>query len=204
VIRVPPLGLSLLLLITCLGGIACELKRPPTVPVRMLEPQLLEPQMAGPEQQVIKSPDASPVRLVDSEALAHIGRRLLHQQPDGELTEDSVWRWSSPPGRYLDTALRLEVAASRGLRLVDSGRAPGLAAKLLVWELDSTGSSRLVGAVEFQITGTDRVVQTQVVRASEPFSGEQPGGLAPAAGRLVRHLPSQGLQLVPHEQSGGK
>ena len=37
---------------------------------------------------------------------------VLYQQPSGELTEDPVWRWSSAPDRYLDTALRLELASS--------------------------------------------------------------------------------------------
>jgi hypothetical protein len=50
---------------------------------------------------------AAPIRLLDTQARGHIGRRLLHQRPDGELIEDPVWRWSSAPDRYLDTALRL-------------------------------------------------------------------------------------------------
>ena len=60
-----------------------------------------------------------------------------------------------------------------------------------IWSLQ--GGTRLVGAVEFQITGTDRVVHTQVVRASEPVSEELPGDLAAAAGRLLRRLASEGL-----------
>lgn len=48
------------------------------------------------------------IRLLDTQASAHIGRRLLHRQPNGELTEDSVWRWSSNPDAYLNTALHLE------------------------------------------------------------------------------------------------
>jgi hypothetical protein len=97
--------------------------------------------------QVTKAPNATPVRLLDTQSRAHIGRRLLHQQPDGELTEDPVWRWSSAPDRYLDTALHFEVAASRDMRLVDSGSAPALGATLLVWDLES-GGTRLVGACE--------------------------------------------------------
>jgi len=84
------------------------------------------------------------------------------------------------------------------LRLVDAGRAPTLAATLLVWDLDSAGGTRLVGAVEFQITGTDRVVHTQVVRASEPVSAELPGNLAASAGR--RRLASEGLKGVENER----
>jgi hypothetical protein len=129
-----------------------------------------------------------------------IGRRLMHQQPDGELTEDPVWRWSSAPDRYLDTALHFEVAASRDMRLVDGGSAPALGATLLVWDLES-GGTRLVGAAEFQITGKDRVVDTKVVRSSEPVSPELPGDLAAAAGRLQRNLASEGLGAVQADDS---
>jgi hypothetical protein len=166
----------------------------------MLEPQLLEPQLPQPATQVTKAPNAAPVRLLDTQARGHIGRRVLHQQPNGELTEDAVWRWSSAPDRYLDTALRFELASSPDLRLVDTGRAPALAATLLIWELDSAGETRLVGAVEFQVTGADREVHTKVVRTSEPVSAELPGDLAAAAGRLLRRLASEGLTLVTSER----
>jgi hypothetical protein len=162
----------------------------------MIEPQLLEPQLPEPVTQVTKAPDATSVRLLDTQARGHIGRRVLHQQPNGELTEDAVWRWASAPDRYLDTALRLEAASSPNVRLVDTGRAPALAATLLVWDLESAGETRLVGAVEFQVIGTDRVVHTQVVRNSEPVSAELPGDLAAAAGRLLRRLASEGLACV--------
>jgi hypothetical protein len=166
----------------------------------MIEPQLLEPELPEAGRQVTKAPNAAPVRLLDVEVRGHIGRRVLHQQPGGELTEDPVWRWSSAPDRYLDTALRLEVASSSDVCLVDAGRAPALAATILVWDLESAGGARLVGAVEFQITGTDRVVHTQVVRASEPVSGELPGDLAAVAGRLLRRVASEGLTFVASEQ----
>ena len=182
--------------IACLGGVGCQLRRPDTTPTRMIEPQLLEPQLAEPASVVPKAPNAIPVRLLDTQARGHIGRRVLHQQPDGELTEDSVWRWSSAPDRYLDTALRLELASNPDMRLVDVGRAPVLAATLLVWNLESAGGTRLVGAVEFQITGIDRVIHTEVVRASEPVSAELPGDLAAVAGRLLRRLASEGLMCV--------
>ena len=96
-------------------------------------------------------------------------------------------------------AMHLEAASRPDMRLVDAGRAPGLAATLLVWDLESEGGTRLVGAVEFQITGTDRVLQTRVVRASEPVSATLPGDLAAAAGRLLRHFASEGLTLVASE-----
>ena len=197
-IRVPRSGAHLLVTMVCLGGIGCQLRlRPPnTTPSRMIEPQLLEPQLPEPATQVTKAPDATSVRLLDTQARGHIGRRVLHQQPNGELTEDAVWRWASAPDRYLDTALRLEAASSPNVRLVDTGRAPALAATLLVWDLESAGETRLVGAVEFQVIGTDRVVHTQVVRNSEPVSAELPGDLAAAAGRLLRRLASEGLACV--------
>jgi hypothetical protein len=182
--------------IACLGGVGCQLRRPATAPTRMIEPQLLEPQLAEPAKSVPTAPNAIPVRLLDTQARGHIGRRLLHQQPDGELTEDPVWRWSSAPDRYLDTALRLEVASNPDIRVVDFGRAPVLAATLLEWDLESAGGTRLVGAVEFQITAIDRVVHTQVTRASEPVSAELPGDLAAVAGRLLRRLASEGLRSL--------
>jgi hypothetical protein len=92
--------------------------------------------------------------------------------------------------------LRFEVASNPDIRLVDVDRAPLLAARLLVWNLESAEGTRLVGVVEFQITGTDRVVHTQVARASEPVSAELPGDLAAAAGRLLRRLASEGLTSV--------
>lgn len=199
-IRVTRLGYCLLLTVVCLGAVACHLRRPKTTPTRMIEPQLLEPQPPEPAKQVSKAPNAAAVRLLDTQARGHIGRRVLHQQPDGELTEDSVWRWSSAPDRYLDTALRIEVASSPDMRLVDAGRAPALAATLLVWDLESAGGTRLVGAVEFQITGTDRVIHTRVVRASESVSAELPGDLAASAGRLLRRLASEGLKGLANEQ----
>jgi hypothetical protein len=166
----------------------------------MIEPQLLEPQLAEPAKLVPKAPNAIPMRLLDTEARGHIGRRLLHQQPDGELTEDPVWRWSSAPDRYLDTALRLEAASNPDIRLVEVGGASVLAPTLLVWNLESAGGTRLVGVVEFQITRTDRAVHTQVARVSEPVSAELPGDLAAIAGRLLRRLASEGLTRVSSER----
>ena len=192
-------GAFLLLTIVCLSEAAC-LKRPTPTPTHMLEPQLLEPQLPAPAMQVTKAANAIPVRLLDTQTRAHIGRRILHQAPNSELTEDAIWRWASAPDRYLDTALRLEVVSNPDVRLVETGRAPSLAATLLVWDLESAGEARLVGAVEFQVTGTDRVVHTQVVRTSEPVSADLPGDLAAAAGRLLRRLASEGWAFAASEQ----
>ena len=198
--RVTGSGLCLLVVLTGVAGIACQLKRPETIPGRMIEPQLLAPQPPERAAQDTSGAIAASVRLLDTQARGHIGRRLLHQQPDGELIEDSVWRWSSAPDRYLDTALRLELTSSRVLRLVDVASAPTVAATLLVWHLETGGGTRLVGAVEFQVTRTDHVVQTQVVQASETVSADLPGDLAAAAGRLLRRLALEGLMRVASER----
>ena len=189
-----------LLMFASLALVACQLHRPTTAPNRVLEPQLLEPQLAERPGAVAKSPNAASIRLLSTESRGNIGRRVLHRQPNGELIEDPVWRWSTTPDRYLDTALRLEVASSLKLRLVDADDVPALAANLLAWNLESSGGTRVVGAVEFQLTGTDRLIQTQIVRGSESVSGELPGDLAAAAGRLMRRLASEGLNLVLSER----
>ena len=189
----------LLLMFVSLAVVACQLRRPTTAPSRVLEPQLLEPQVAEQPGTVAKNPNAASIRLLSTESHGNIGRRVLHRQPDGELTEDPVWRWSTPPDRYLDTALRLEVASNPKLRLVDAGDVPALGANLLVWNLESSGGTRLAGAVEFEVTGTDRVIHTQIVRGSESVTGELPGDLAAAAGRLMRRLASEGLSFMLSE-----
>jgi len=196
--RVLRAGAYVLATITGLGGMGCQvrLRRPNTTPTRMIEPQLLEPQQSVPGKQVTKAAAATPVRLLDTQALGHIGRPLLYQQPNGELTEDATWRWSSTPDRYLDTALRLEIESNPNLRLVDTSHAAELAATLLVWDLEVEGGTRLVGAVEFQVTGADRVVHTQVLRSSVPVSAGLPGDMATAAGHLLRHLASEGVAYV--------
>jgi hypothetical protein len=199
-IRVPRLGPCLLVTMICLGPSACQLRRPNTTPSRMIEPQLLEPQLLDPPTQVTKAANAISVRLLDTQAREHIGRHLLRQQPNGELTEDAVWRWSDAPDRYLDSALRLEAESSPNVRLIDSSSTTALAATLLVWNLDSTGQTQLVGVVEFRVTRADRVVHTQVVRSSEPVSAELPGNLAPAAGRLLHRLASGGLACIASER----
>jgi hypothetical protein len=196
-IRSTRTGLCLLIYLT---AVACQLKRPDTIPARMLEPQILEPQPPESARRETSAANATPIRLLDTQAREHIGRRLLHQQPSGELTEDPIWLWSSAPDRYLDTAIRLELESSPGLRLVDAASAPALAATLLAWHLESAGGTRLVGAVEFQLTGTDRVVHTEVVRASEPVSAELPGDLAVSSGRLLRRLALEGLTRMARER----
>jgi hypothetical protein len=180
--------------------VGCQLHRPATTPTRVLEAQLLEPQLAQDPSQVTKNPNASSIRLLSAESRGNIGRRVLHRQPDGELIEDPVWMWSTHPSRYLDTALHLEIASSPKLRLVDAEDAPALSPNLLAWDLESSGGTRLVGAVEFEVTGADRLIRTQIVRGSESVSGELPGDLAAAAGRLMRRLASEGLNLLVSER----
>ena len=189
----------LLFMFVNLALVSCQLRRPTTAPSRVLEPQLLEPQMAE-QSGTAKNPNAASIRLLYTESRGNFGRRVLHRQPNGELVEDPVWWWSASPDRYLDTALRLEVASSPKLRLVESGDVPTLAANLLAWSLESSGGTRLIGAVEFEMIGTDRVVHTQIVRGSESVSDELPGDLAAGAGRLMRHLASEGLSFALSQQ----
>jgi hypothetical protein len=183
-----------------LALVSCQLRRPTTVPSRVIEPQLLEPLLAEQSGAVAKNPSATSIRLLPTESHGNFGRRVLHRQADGELVEDPVWRWSTSPDRYLDTALHLEVASNPALRLVDAGDVPTLAANLLAWSLESSGGTRLIGAVEFEMTGRDRVVHTQIVRGSESVSDELPGNLAASAGRLMRHLASEGLGFALSER----
>jgi hypothetical protein len=192
----------LLMAVTGLSEGACQLRRPDTVPIRMIEPQLIEPSAAERTNQG-NGANIVAVRLLDTQAREHIGRHVLHQQPDGELTEDAVWQWTAAPDRYLDTALRLELTSNPTFRLVDTSGAPALATTLLAWHLESAPQSQLVGTIEFQFTGPDRVVHTQVVRASEPVAGELPGNLPAAAGRLLRRLVLDCLARVPRERREG-
>ena len=200
-IRVAQSGAYLLAASVCLEGIGigCQLRRPKTAPSRMIEPQLLEPQASRASSKVMKDPNATPIRLLETQTLGQIGRRLLHQQPNGELVEDAVWRWAAPPDRYLDTALRMEAASYPRVRLVDSASATSLSATLLSWHLESEPGAKLAAAVEFKITGSDRVQHTRIVRFSEPVSANLPGDLSAAAGRLLHRLASEGFTLTEKE-----
>jgi hypothetical protein len=162
----------------------------------MVEPRLIEP--AG---MVADAPNATSVRLLETQGRGHIGRRVLHQQPDGEVTEDPVWLWTSTPDRYLDSALRFAIASSPGIRLVDVGSAPSLAVTLVAWQLEGGASPRLVGAVEIQVTTTDRAIHWEVVRAEEPIAADLPGDLAAAAGRLLGRLATECLSRVMRQGS---
>jgi hypothetical protein len=185
---------SIVVLTACAGLASCRvrLERPHVTTARMLEPVLLEPSSIGPLQPPAATSRMS-IRLLDTQARAHIGHRLLRQRAGGELIEDPVWNWSSAPDRYLDSALRLALAASPDVRLVDAGNAPALVVTLLVWQLESAASTQLAGAVEVSVTATDRAVRTQMIHKSEPVSADLPGDLAAAAGRLLQRLASESL-----------
>jgi hypothetical protein len=189
--RVRQSPLVLIVALACLVGPACRLRRPDVTPVRVIEPQLVES-----VRHETTATHALPIRLLEPQSRGHIGHRLIRQLPGGELTEDPVWRWSSMPDRYLDTALRLELEARPDLRLVDSGNALVLAVTLLKWQVEPADSPRLVGAIELTVTEADRIVHTHIVRRSEPVSAEMPGDLAAAAGRLLQGLASEGLTKV--------
>lgn len=183
--------LLLLLALACLGAPGCRLRRPDAQLGRMIEPQIVEPPPQG-----STATTATPVRLLETQSRGHIGRRVLHQLPDGELAEDPVWRWSSSPDRYLETALRLELESRSDLRVVDSGNALTVGVTLLAWHVESAESPRLVGAIELRATNAERVVHTHVVRGTEKLSAGFPGNLATAAGKLLRSLASEALNSL--------
>jgi hypothetical protein len=149
-------GLVLLLAAASLVA-ACRvrLERPVTQPARMVEPRLVVP--VG---EVADAPHASTVRLLETQSRSHIGRRLLHQRPDGEVTEDPIWLWTTTPDRYLDSALRLGIASNPDIRLVDIRGDRALAVTLVTWQLESSPGPRLVGAVEVEVTRTDRTMHS--------------------------------------------
>jgi hypothetical protein len=185
--------LRVLVAIALVGSVACQLKRPDTVPARMIDPQ-----MEAPAKGQVAGLNPTFMRLLDTQARAHIGRRVLRQQPDGELVEDAVWRWSSAPDRYLDTALRLELTSRADVRLIDAADAPALAVTLIGWHLESE-PTRLVGVIQVQLTTVDRTIREQLIKESEPVSGELPGNLATVAGRLLQRLASEGVTRMTPE-----
>ena len=200
--RVGTAAFILLLILVCAGGSAsCSLKRPDVMPARMLEPELVElPPPAASAVPTQSSTSTMSLRLLETQARNHIGHRLLHQMTGGELTEDPVWRWTSRPDRYLDSALRIVLASSSNVRFVDTANAPAMAVTILVWQLESGSNTQLVGAVEVSVTAADRTVRSQIIRRNEPVSAELPGNLAAAAGRLLQRLASEsvasGIQAV--------
>jgi hypothetical protein len=185
------------LAVGCVGG-ACRVRieRPDTVPIRMIEPQLVEPGGVTAD-----APNATSIRLLETQGRGHIGRRVLHQQPGGEVSEDPVWVWASAPDRYLDSAVRYAIASNPDIRLVDLGSAPSLAVTLVVWQIEVAPSPRLVGAVEVQLTTADRAVRSEIIRAEEPIAADLPGDLAAAAGRLLGRLANDCLSRVIHQGS---
>jgi hypothetical protein len=185
-------GLVLLLAAASLVA-ACRvrLERPVTQPARMVEPRLVVP--VG---EVADAPHASTVRLLETQSRSHIGRRLLHQRPDGEVTEDPIWLWTTTPDRYLDSALRLGIASNPDIRLVDIRGDRALAVTLVTWQLESSPGPRLVGAVEVEVTRTDRTMHSEIIRAEEPVGADLPGDLSAAAGRLLGRLATDCLARV--------
>ena len=173
------------------GGCRVQLERPDTAPIRMIEPRLIEPRAVTAE-----APKATSVRLLETQGRGHIGRRVLHQQAGGELTEDPIWLWASAPDRYLDSAVRYAIASSPDIRVVDVSGTPSLAITLTEWQIEAAPSPRLVGAVEVQVTSIDRAVHSEIIRAEEPITADLPGDLATAAGRLLGRLATECLSRV--------
>jgi len=196
--RLVRIGMCLLLVAACMEGAACRLRRPETIPQRTIEPQLVEPESsATPQPGATPQAAVAAVRLVQTQARGHIGRRVLHQGPDGELFEDPVWRWATAPHLYLDSALRMELSSNPRVRFVDSAGAAAMSVTLLSWQLESEKEPRLVGAVELVITWPDRAVYSVVLRESEPVGADLPGNVAAAAGRLMQHLAAASVARVP-------
>ena len=191
----------LLLTLACAAGAACQLRRPDVPQARMLEPQLPEPPSSVAPSIGSQPQSALSIRLMDTQARGHIGRRLLHQGAGGELTEDPVWLWSVTPDRYLDSALRFALASSPDIKLVDTANASPVAVTLIVWQLESADTVRLVGGIELTVTAADRRVRTTVIRGSESVSTPLPGDLAAAAGRLLHSLASESVRWVTQAAS---
>jgi hypothetical protein len=186
------------LAVACLAMGACQLRRPDVAPTRMIEPLLVEPTRSDAQGATV-----TPVRLLATLSREHIGRRILRKQPGGELVEDSVWRWTSSPDRFLDMALRLALTASTEARLVDAGTARAVAVTLVEWHLDGDGRNRIVGAIAVEVTATDRHVGTTMIRAEEPVSLDLPGDLAAASGRLLQRLASDVVTRAARGQPDG-
>jgi len=190
--RLVRIVMCVLLVGTCIGGAGCRLRRPGTIPPRTIEPQLVEPQSsAAPE------PGSAPVRLIQTQARGHIGRRVLHQGSDGELFEDPVWRWANAPHLYLDSAIRMELSSNPLVRPVDSAEAASMTVTLLSWHLDSGKEPRLVGSLELVIVWPDHAVYGAVLRESEPVGSDLPGNVPVAAGRLMQRLAAASVARVP-------
>jgi hypothetical protein len=185
-----------LLTLAYAGGAACQLRRPDTPAPRMLEPQVPEPPSSVAPPSGSQPATAVPIRLLDTQARGHIGRRLLHQGVGGELTEDPVWLWSVTPDRYLDSALRFALASRADIKLVDTSNASPMAVTLIVWQLESADTVRIVGGIELTVTAAERRVRATVIRGSESVSTPLPGNLAAAAGRLLQRLASESVQWV--------
>ena len=183
-------GVLVVLAAACGGACRLQLQRPETVAARMVEPRLVEPAV------VADASNAISVRLLETQGRGHIGRRVLHLQPSGEVSEDPVWLWTTTPDRYVDSALRYAIASNPDIRLVDIRGAPSLGVTLVAWEIETAPSPRMVGALEVQVTMPDRAVHSEVIRAEEPIAADLPGDLAAAAGRLLQRLASDALACV--------
>jgi hypothetical protein len=143
----------------------------------------------GSQGPVAIAPDASRFRLLGVEAADPIRYRVLHRSSAGELTEDTVWSWSTLPSHLLATALSQGVAADPDLQMVETATAPAVAVTLLSWFMEDTaGGPHLVGAVEVRVTDAERAVHTSLHEAAVPVSRDLPGNLAVQAAQLLGDL----------------
>ena len=98
--------------------------------------------------------------------------------------------------------MRYAIASSPDIRLVEVRSAPSLAVTLATWQVEAAPSPRLVGAIEVQLTTTDRAVHSEIIRAEEPIAADLPGDLAAAAGQLLGHIANNWCSRVMHQGSG--
>ena len=187
-------GMLFVLAMACLAaGCRVRIERPDTLPTRMIEPRLVEPQGMAAD-----APNATSVRLLETQARAHIGRRVLHQQPGGEVTEDPVWLWATTPDRYLDSAVRYAIGSSPDIRLVDVGSAASLAVTLVVWQIEAADLPASARATREAMDLTSLAAED--LRRSLPAIRESLGQLR----ELARQLQEQPESVVHGIQQGRK
>jgi hypothetical protein len=180
-----PRSLTAVALLTICVGCSVKLPRPESVPGRTLDPQMITAEPAE------AASDAVPIRLLDTQARPHIRHHILHRDASGELTEVAVWSWSSPPDRYLDTALHMAAESNTKFRIVDTSDAPTVAVTLIAFHLESTPDGtgkRLVAVAELRVIDREHRVKTQIVEAEAAVDSELPGNLAVAAGNVLHRI----------------
>lgn len=184
-------ALLLILAVTLLG---CGVKlQPPDRPTpRTLDVRL--PSEAA--ESVPTASDALEVRLLDTRSTLPASYAVLHRSTNGELREDAVWNWSTPPATLVDRALHLTAAADESVEIVDQAAVPRISATLVAFHLESSQGTEIVGSVDLRITDADRVVHTTVITERATVSSKMPGDLAVVAGELLERLARRCWEVV--------